>query len=335
MTAPVTPIAAERAFIEATAEKFMKEDIAAAAPEVVVPVVPPASDAAKPSAPDPEIATPDEEPVTPSATPDDDDAADDPDQDPESPDVDDEDEIDEEFAAAAKLNKVALTVDDLPEAARPLVKKRIKELETGFTKAMQDARDYRKDEAKFKAEERYRAENTAEYVADMLLKDPKLGEAVNALLDGITTETAKKAHEIVVREGRSKALHATEAQLKAQEDRAQRGLALDAYTRTQAMKAGVPLELGVEASVIAFINEKGDITEREIDAIVAQKAKEYANHTRAIRREASKKYVENKVEARKTGGLKVKPGSGITPAPSGKPRPKNDAEFMESFTARM
>lgn len=342
MTAPVTPVQAERQFVERMAETFTKQD---EAPETPKDPTPPPAPAAKPSESEPEADTPDEEPAPPKSTPTDDDADDaaDPgeeppaDDDEEKPDEEkeDEDEIDEEFAAAAKREKIALTVDDLPEEARPLVKKRIKELEAMATRATMDARAYRADEAKFRAEERFRTENPAEYVVDLLLSNPQLGEQVNALIDGLTSETTKQAHAIVVKDKRAQAMQATETALKAQETRVQRGLQLDSYTRTAAMKAGVPLELGVEASVIAFINEKGDISERDIDQIVAQKAKEYEAHTRAIRREASKKYVAGKVEARKTGGLKVKPGSGNAPAPSGQKKPKNDNEFIESFTGRM
>jgi hypothetical protein len=338
MTAPaISPYAAEKAFIEATAEKFMKEDIAAA-----TPTPPPVPEATTPPAPDPEATPPAKEVVPPSATPTD--AETDTDT-PEPPDKesddDDEDvektdeELDAEFAAEASKQKIALTVDDLPEDARPVVKKRIKELEAGFTRAMQDARSYRKDEAVFRAEQKFQSENQAEYVADLLLKNPKLGDAVNELLDGLTTPTARQALDVVVKDKRREAMAATETALKAQEVRVARGLELDSYTRTQAMKLGVPMELGVEASVIAHINDVGDITERDIDQIVAQKAREYENHTRAIRREASKKYVEGKIELRKTGGLKVKPGSGNAPAPSGKPTPKNDKEFIDSFTAKM
>lgn len=342
-----TPVAAERSFVERMATTFEQQDNAPEAPKDPAPS--PAPAAKKPSETDPEPDAPEPETGPPLSTPKEPDA-DDPDDDqgdepPESDDADgaSEDEraeeaLDEEFVAAAKRSKVALTVDDLPDEAKPLVKKRIRELEAGFTNAMKEAREYRKDEAKLKAEERYRSENTAEYVADMLLKDPTLGEAVNALLDGITTETARTAHDIVVTDRRAKALKATEDAIAAKASRDQRGLALDSYARTQALKHGVPFEFVGEAIVAdmgSFDFTAHDYTEREIDAIVLRKKKEYENHTRAIRREASKKYVADKVEARKTGGLKVKPGSGNAPAPASKPRARSDAEFIEGFVGRM
>lgn len=350
-TSTPTPIQAERQFVERMADTFSQQDRASEktpepvpdAPKDPTPTPPPA--AKKPSETEPETESPDDAPVPPTSTPKDDDEATPTDQ-PAGPDDDEEVieddeptdtavEVDEEFAAAAKQAKVALTLDDLPEEARPLVKKRIKELEAGFTRAMQDARSYRQDEAKFRSEEAFRTANPAEYVVDLLLSNPALGEQVNVLLDSITTDTAKQAHEIVVRDKRREATEATAAQLKAKDARAVRGLALQSYAETSAMKAGVPMELGVEASVIAHIAEHGDITEQDIDTIVASKAREYSNHTRAIRREASKKYVTGKVKDRASAGLKVKPGSGITPAPSAKPKPKSDAEFADAFVSKM
>lgn len=339
MTAPAIPVSdvqAERNFIDTITERFEKED--AGTPIIEAPKDPVPAPAAVPTpiATEPAAdvtATPDATPTEPDVEKDDDDDQGTP---PDiTPEPDTDDDLDEEFKEAAKLHKVALTVDDLPEEARPLVKKRIKELEAMATRATMDARSYRADEAKFKAEERFRLENPAEYVADLLLTNPDLGEKVNALLDNITSDMQKQAHAIVVKDKRAKALTATEAEQQAHAARAERGLALDSYTRTQALKLGVPMELGVETAVIAHIQQHGDIGEKDIDQIVAQKAKEYENHTRAIRREASKKYVAGKVDAIKNGGLKVKPGSGNTPAPSGKAKPKNDEEFTNTFVANM
>lgn len=335
-TLVVSDVQAERNFIDTITERFEAEDAKAATPEPEIAAPTPAPKVEKPSTPEPagdvtpapDVTPPPEEPVS-------DDEPDQGNEPPEETEEQTDEEFDEEFAAAAKLNKVALTVEDLPADARPLVSKRIKELEAGFTKAMQDARSYRADEAKFRAEQSFQKENPAEFVVDLLLKHPQLGEQVNALIDGMTTQTQRQAHDIVVADKRNKAFQATERELKAADERSQRGLALDSYTRTQALKHGVPMELGVETAVIAHIHQNGDITEKDIDQIVAQKAKEYENHTRAIRREASKKYVASKLDAKKNGGPAIKPGSGNAPAPAGKAKPKNDAEFAADFIARL
>ena len=335
-TAP--PVQTEQQFVATMAERFETQD-KTPEPPVPEPVTPAPVEAKKPSETDPDVATPDEEPAPPSSTPKaPDESTPDPDQ-PLSPEpeptADDEDEeIDEEFAAAATAAKVKLTVDDLPEEARPLVKKRIKELEAGFTKAMQDARSYRADEAKFRAEQKFQKENPAEFVADLLLQHPELGDQVNAIIDGITTPATREAHSIVVEKRRADALTATQQQLKQQEVRVARGMELDSYSRTAALKAGVPFELGVETAVIAHITANGDITERDIDTIVSAKKAEYERHVRAVRREASKKYVDKKLESRKDTPV-VKPGSGNAPAPAAKARPKNDAEFTEQFAGKI
>ena len=344
MTGPaiVSDAQAERSFIDSITERFEKEDVAAnaPAPEKAV-VVPPASETPKPSAPEPDadVSAPPSETPKPTET---DDIEAQPEKDADAADEEaveepTEEEVDAEFKAEADKQKIALTVDDLPDEAKPLVRKRIKELESGFTRAMQDARSYRTEEAQFRAEQKFQSENRAQFIADLLLKNPTLGDAVNELLDGLTTDTARKAHDIVVRDARAKALDDTTATLKAHETRAARGQALENYTRTQAMKLNVPFE-NVNDAIVADIFSRApgnDITERDIDLIVAEKAKRHEMSLRAARREASKKYVESKVDAQKNGGLKVKPGSGNAPAPAAQKKPTTDAEFSDVFIAKM
>lgn len=340
----LSPVQQEREFVESLVEKFTQQDIAAEKGDAPKdPAAAPVPVAAAPIPADPTPAP--EAPVVPAEKPNDTPPADAPEPPAKEPGNDDEleeeivpeDELDEDFKAEAAKHKVALTVDDLPVEARPLVQKRIKELEAMATRATMDARAYRKEEAQFRAEQKFQEENRAEYVADLLLKNPELGDAVNAIIEGLTTPHAKQALEVVVERKRERALADTNAALKAQSDRAERGIALENYTRTQAMKHGVPFENVNDAIVADILGRKAgdDITERDIDAIVAEKARRHEASLRAARREASKKYVQDKVKTRETGGLKVKPGTGNIPAPSGAAKPKNDAEFAESFAAKM
>src|SRR5207237_10336568 len=168
------------------------------------------------------------------------------------PTTDDEDEeIDEQFAKELTAANVTRTIDDPPDEALPLVKKRINEHKAGLTKAMQDARSYRADEAKFRAEQKFQNENPAEFVADLLLQHPELGDQVNAIIDGITTPATREAHSIVVEKRRADALTATQQQLKQQDARVARGMELDSDSRTAALKTGGPLELDVRGAPIA------------------------------------------------------------------------------------
>lgn len=347
---PDALIATEAAFVEKMASQFeAAETAAASAPVVEVPKDPtpaPAPAAVAPIVADPAPVVPDGEPAALPATPTETDSAKPADSDqPKSPEPDEEgsdegeeEALDAEFVAAAAKHKIPTTLEDLPEEARPLVQKRIKEMEAGLTRAMMEAREYRKAEVTFKAEEKFRTEHPADFIVHMLRSSPELAVKVNTLLDEVDGgDVTRKAHDVVVNDMRAKAAETMRADLAAEDARLTRGMELHSYAVSAAQRAGLPFNLGMEDAVLAAIAQdpRGIVTETQIDQIAARLAKVHQNSIRAVRREASKTYAADKAAQNRTAGLRMKPGTGSAPAPTGVAKPKNDAEFIERFASSM
>jgi hypothetical protein len=89
-------------------------------------------------------------------------------------------EDDSEFGKRAKDAKLPTSIDDLPKEARPLVQKRLKEMESGFTRLMQKQAEFRAERRQFQVEERYRETHKVEWLTQELMKDPDLEAQVAA-----------------------------------------------------------------------------------------------------------------------------------------------------------
>ncbi len=250
------------------------------------------------------------------------------------------------FQAALKKHGAKLTLDDVPEDARPLVKQRLKELEAPWTRALQEATAFRKTAAEFRAEERFRTEHPAEYVLKLLLDNPKLSDEVNAKLEEIgESPTNQRAHQVVIEDLRAKAAKAEDeatAKQLAHEAERQREITalqthLDARLESRGLTSGPSLQRMLNDRAALNAKEKGEpqLTTAEIDEIVAIYAKDAVSTRREQARDASGQYVKAKVNDRKTAGLKIKPGSGA-PAPAGsKPRPATEDAFIEDVMSRI
>ena len=103
----------------------------------------------------------------------------------------------------------------------------------------------------------------------------------------------------------------------------------------RARQRRAPFAAGVEEGIAAHITIHGEISEAEIRTIAKNKAKVFKDATRENRRARSADFVKGKVEDRKKAPLKIRPGSGIAPAPAGRKVAKNDQEFIEEFAGRL
>lgn len=255
---------------------------------------------------------------------------------PEGEAGDDEGEAtDEAFQAAMAAERVPFSLDGIPEAARPIVQKKIKDMESGWHRSMRKLAEERKDIATERAEQRFREESPDDFVVTMLLADPSLMDRVNAKLDEVEkSPTARKAHEIVVERAREKAKDAELKALDAEKERTKKSDELTRKARAAAKVAGVPFEMGVEADIAAHLAIGTDLSDEDIREIAKAKAVIWKRHLREIERDKSTKYVAGKVEDRKKAGLAVKPTTGTAPAPSALPTPKNEDEFIAQFVAK-
>jgi hypothetical protein len=252
------------------------------------------------------------------------------------PDEEEEVEVtDEAFAAAMQAERASVSLEDVPEAARPIVQKKIKDLEAGFTRTMQKVRADQKDAIAIKAEARFQAERPDDFIVQMLLAKPELMEQVNAKLNEFdASPTAREAHGVVVERAREKALAAENDVLAKAEANEKRAADIVRMGKAAARAAKVPWEAGVEANIAAHLAINSDITEADIRAIAADTAKLWNKALREQGRTKSQEYVAAKVQDRKAG-LTVRPSTGTAPAPSARPVPKNDDEFIAQFAATL
>lgn len=264
-----------------------------------------------------------------------------------SDDVDDEDTAefpavkaeakDDDFNDALEKHGVVIKLDDIKDpVARKFIETRMQQMEKGFTRAMQDARSYRKDEIAFRSEQRFQQEHPVEDVVSRLLANPELLDQVNERLAELESPTARKAHDVVVRDQKAQARTLEEESQQKAAQRLERGEQVERYAVRAAEKAGVPYELGIAEAIVALVlsrGEDGDVTRAEVDQIIKDKAEKYQRSIRAHKREDRKKYIQQKAEDAKNGGLKIKPGVGAAPGIGKKPLPANDDEFVAAFLA--
>lgn len=248
---------------------------------------------------------------------------------------DEDPEFDAEFQAALEAEGANPSLKDIPEAARPIVAKKLRDLEAGFTRATQRLAAERTAAVQFRAEERFRKEKPANFIVAMLLEHPELSEQVNEIvneLDG--NKTAVAGHAALVEKARQDAAKAETAdgdKQKAHEQKIERFITLG---RAAARTAGVPFAAGVEEGIAAHLSIYGDISESEIRGIAKAKAKVFKDATRSHRRDASRDYVQGKAGDRRKAPLKIRPGSGSAPAPVGRKVAANDEEFINEFSSR-
>lgn len=313
--------AAEAAFIAQFETKGGTVTIPAAAPKADAPAVP-AGDPAP--VPEPAAAVEGEgtDPAVAEETP----------ADPE-PEV--EEITDEAFAEAMAAERAPLSLDAIPEVARPIVQRKMKDLEAGFTRAMQKLGAERKELATVKAERRFQEERPDDFVVTLLLSQPDLMARVNAKLEAIEGNPAgREAHDIIVERAREKALAAEEQVLDREKKDQKRAKDIETLGRAAAKAAGVPFEMGVEADIAAYLKINGDVSEADIRRIAAEKARIWKAELRKTERLGREKYVTEKVGDRKKAGLTVRPQTGSAPTPSAAPLPKSDDEFIAQFVGR-
>jgi hypothetical protein len=246
-----------------------------------------------------------------------------------------EPEEDLEGLKEALAKHKAPRLEDLPEEARPLVEKRLKEMNAAFTRAQQEATAFRTEKAAYEAEKSYRQTNPVDAIVADLLSSPRLLEQVNEELEKLTQPVYAEA-KTKERETNQKI-----ARLEAEDRRRQaefyetRAGHVEHYTESLAASEGVPFAL-VEPLVAAAIEKNRNITDDQVKAIVQQYAPIYRRSVGAHKREAKKDLAKQKVSDQKTAGLTVKPGasSAKAPAPAAKKLPTTGS-FEDRTNARL
>lgn len=289
----------------------------------------------------------DEDPDDPDGDEPDDEEPDDDDPDPDDDDPDDEDEeqLDGEFTAAAERHRLPTAFEDvlkaLPKDARPAARKafqgRLKEVEGGFTRAMQEARRDRKTVATLKAEREYIDQNPIDHVVELMGKDPKFVEALNKELDKMENEAYAEAKTMRREDAKKKVQEKADALEKEETRREQRAEHVESIARPLARKEGIPFRLAERALYIAITQSpEGDVTDAQIRRIVAEEAKAYRKDTGQRVREDRKTVVRDKAAERDQA--RRRPAGrdrGRTPAPGRIREPKSLEEALTRRVAKM
>ncbi len=250
--------------------------------------------------------------------------------------------FDAKFGDAMAKHGATLDLNELPAEVRPVVAKKMKAMEAGFTRVMQELRGEQKASLADKAELRFQREQPAAFIVAQLLANPEIADAVNASLAEMeTSENARKYHGVIVDAARQKALETVTTEADAAIRKADRGAEIERYGKAAAQAAGLPDALwpGLEAAIALHVTEHGDITDADVKALAKRHAAPYkamvAEQERARKRDASQRYVAAKVADARTAGLVVKPGAGNAPGVGAKPVAKNDDEFKADLMARL
>lgn len=248
-------------------------------------------------------------------------------------------EEDAAFKKALAEEGVEVKLEDIPEEARPIVQRKLKDLERGFHAKMRELAEDRKAARAFKAEERFRQEHPADYIVSLLMEKDGLSEAVNERIEQMQdNRTALEGHRAIVEEGRRKAADAeARAESTADEEAKSHAQRVENYVRwgrAAARAAGVPFEAGVEEAIAARLAIGEELDQDAIRQIAKQKAAIFKRSIRERNRGRSDEYVKGKVADRKKAGLRVKPGAGRAPSPAAKKVASSDQEFIDEFASR-
>jgi hypothetical protein len=254
----------------------------------------------------------------------DDDESDDSGDDDDADDEDDEGENDEEDDASdetkARLAKAGadLTLEDIPKEFRGIVEKKLRGVDQAFSRITQEATAFRADRTRFEAEEAFRKEHPAMFLAEMLANDDTLFDKVNAQFAEIADPLQAKAFKIVVEDTRKKAAEAIDAKYNGAAKQEERVAHVQSLTVRLAAQSGLPARLA-EASVALAIMAKPanarDLTDEEITRIVETETKEFMRTNRSARREKSKKQIADRTKAKKAAPPATRGTSVASPRP--------------------
>lgn len=268
----------------------------------------------------------------------------------DSTETTEEDEVEEDPAsdatkAALTARGADLTLTDVPTEYRGIVEKKLRNVDAAFTRIQQEAATFRSERAKFVAEERFRAENPHLAIVEAIQAGgDELFEKVNEELGKLGDSTLAEAFKIVVKDKRQAMVQAVESERDKVEQEwrqwQERSQHVETTARAVATKAGLPwriAERAIEAALLRKPENARDITDDEIQRVIADEAKEHTTIVREQTRAASKALVQTRTATRKA----APPSTGKRPASSASPRPAAtkakpvDYNSEESRQARM
>lgn len=261
-------------------------------------------------------------------------AVEEPESEQEATEEAEDESIDPDFKAAK--DKHLPTLDDIPVEARPLVEKKLKDMERGFTRAMQEARQYRQEKAQVDQDTKYRTENPDIWLADYIGQHPEVIDKVNSELEKRADPTYAEAQAMKRDAAKAQAEANAVTASQAEAYRQERIEHVSDYVETKAKDAGVPtkfIESAVAAAILSKPESERDISDAEIDSIIEDYGKEYRKAVGVVKANKTKEYAKAKAADAK-GGVIPPRSSTATESPS-TAKPKNLEEAMNMALDRI
>lgn len=259
--------------------------------------------------------------------------------DDEDLDEEEDDEVSDETKGALKARGADLTLEDVPEEYRPLVAKKLKSVDAAFTRVMQEATAFRADRAKFDGEERFRKENPDIFVIEMLEADPALLEKVNERFKKLDDPDQAEALKVIAKDKRAEAHSKVKAEIEEGSRWITRGKEVEDRARERAATLKLDwriAERAIESALLKKPEGKRDLTDEEIDTVIADEAREFVKVDREKRRALSKEIVKGRTESRNAAPPAAKRPSGTSsPRPAPAKTPKIDWSSEESRQAAL
>ncbi len=243
---------------------------------------------------------------------------------------DEELELSEDLEAVAARHDIPVTLEDITDpVAKKVVKAKLAAIDAGYTRAMQEARSYRSEEAKFRADQRFREENpllvTAELIESMLEKDPEFVSKLQDRLDkNAASDDSKRLFGMDIADARRKAEDAVKADMAKLDRITTRAEEVESYAKKVAGKMGLPWRLAekeIERALLRKPADQRDLTEKEIAEVIREEAELYSREQRAGKRSASKAHVQQRTETRAAASASAVPQKARAARGSAIPRP--------------
>jgi hypothetical protein len=266
-------------------------------------------------------------------------------EDKEEEEAAEEDEPADDAVDVTQLLKDAglkTTLKDLPKEIQPLARKKLDEMQGAFTRAMQQQTEWRKERAELLAEQRFREQNPALAIVELLNAHPEVSDEINTHIDKNLDPDKLRSFGRDVEDARKKAAEEVLAAQAEAERLLQRGDEIEAYVRSAAKKLGFPDAAmnDIEEGIAYLIGQKPigqrDISEEEVDRVLRRKLAIYRGTQRRNATATAQASIQARATDRRTSTPAVRAGSGVVPpAPSGKTMPKNDKEFAAMFVRKL
>lgn len=254
------------------------------------------------------------------------------DEEDDDADVEGDDDAKAVLAAAGADTKL----EDVPKEYRSIIDKKLKSIDSVFSRVNQERTKFRQERAAMIAEEKFRADHSELYFAEALRADPGLMAKVNAELDKIDGEDVdekdkpereKALHKLVSdkrREARDATDRAYEAHLAKVQKASERGEYVSNLLEKLSSKYEVPYRIVEKEALKRLAELKADGKDMDIpDDELLQLVKDEAREHKRTERKGARTSSKERIKARTDGKRRVAPGSKAHgDAPPAKPKDK-------------